>query len=377
MSSNKQTVRRYVAGRIPHYAGNVSSDSDEEQVEQFTAKEIDLDKKLTLVEKSPVNNRVKAPTRRTVDSDEEEDEDEVEHRHAAILRRRAREEEDLLDNDDSDGDSEDNDEDRDSDDDDDDDDESDEEEYTDDEDDTGPQLKPVFISKKHREARIEENIESTIDIEKKQREERRREALRIIEDETKREIVEESKQEEEQFIESMAACNDDDEDEEIEYEAWKVRELKRIKRDKEERESEMKEKAEVERLRNLTEEERLEELKKRPKVITNKASKGKYKYLQKYYHRGAFYMDQEETIFKRNYAEPTLEDQFDKTTLPKIMQVKNFGRSGRTKYTHLVDQDTTKFDSPWATETVSTSKFANIAGGMKQCFDRPTKKRKH
>ena len=57
------------------------------------------------------------------------------------------------------------------------------------------------------------------------------------------------------------------------------------------------------------------------------------------------------------------------------MQVKNFGRSGRTKYTHLVDQDTTSFDSPWTAESVSTVKFhAMHAGGSKQIFDRPAVK---
>lgn len=52
--------------------------------------------------------------------------------------------------------------------------------------------------------------------------------------------------------------------------------------------------------------------------------------------------DEEESTLKRDFAQPTLEDHFDKTVLPKVMQVKDFGRAGRTKYTHLVDQDTTE-----------------------------------
>ena len=73
----------------------------------------------------------------------------------------------------------------------------------------------------------------------------------------------------------------------------------------------------------------------------------------------------------------TLEDKFDKTVLPKVMQVKNFGRSGRTKYTHLVDQDTTQFDAAWSQESAQNLKFqVNHAAGMKSVFERPSSKKK-
>merc|ERR1712025_713851 len=170
--------------------------------------------------------------------------------------------------------------------------------------------------------------------------------------------------------------NTDDENDEVEYETWKVRELRRLKRDREEREAFMKEQQELERFRNLTEDEKRAEMKVNPKEITNKAVKGKYKSRRKYYHRGAFYIDEEESVLKRDVSHATLEDKFDKTVLPKVMQVKNFGRSGRTKYTHLVDQDTTQFDAAWSQESANNLKFqVNHAAGMKSVFERPSQKK--
>jgi microfibrillar-associated protein 1 len=126
----------------------------------------------------------------------------------------------------------------------------------------------------------------------------------------------------------------------------------------------------------MTEEERREALRLNPHIVTNKADKGKYKFLQKYFHRGAFYLDEEDAVLKRDFAQATLEDHFDKTVLPKVMQVKDFGRAGRTKYTHLVDQDTTQFDSAWSQATPIAVKFLGKRGGTKQVFEKPSLKRR-
>lgn len=59
------------------------------------------------------------------------------------------------------------------------------------------------------------------------------------------------------------------------------------------------------------------------------------------------------------------------------IQVKNFGRSGRTKYTHLVDQDTTSFDSAWGQESAQNTKFfKQKAAGVRDVFERPSAKKR-
>ncbi|RUS80466.1 hypothetical protein EGW08_011782 [Elysia chlorotica] len=249
------------------------------------------------------------------------------------------------------------------------------EEYTDSEEETGPRLKPVFVRKKDRitvqEREREEAKAKELEIEAKRlAEERKRMTIKMANQDMQREM-----EEEKNLQEACDGMDSDDENDEEEYELWKVRELKRIKRDREEREALDKEKIEVDRVRNMTEEERRQEQRQNPKQVTNKAPKGKYKFLQKYYHRGAFFLNEEDTVYKQDFSQPTLEDHFDKTILPKVMQVKNFGRSGRTKYTHLLDQDTTQHESPWIQDSTQNLKFHTArGGGMKQTFDRPSSK---
>uniref|UniRef100_A0A1I8GW26 MFAP1 domain-containing protein n=1 Tax=Macrostomum lignano TaxID=282301 RepID=A0A1I8GW26_9PLAT len=263
-----------------------------------------------------------------------------------------------------------------------------EEEYTSDEDEAQPRLKPVFVRRRDRvtvgqqgpavPASASEaptggaSAVASTETPSYVAEERRSTTLQLVRAEARQE-AEEAK--------ALAAAFDnvdsaDEEDDEVAYEAWKLRELKRLKRDREEREARQREQEELQRLRNMTEEERLAEQRRRPKVIDNKADKGKYKYLQKYYHRGAFFLDGDNDLLRRDVTKPTLEDHFDKSVLPKVMQVKNFGRAGRTKYTHLVDQDTTGTDNPWAVDSAQAQRFHSVkGGGMRAVLQRPSAKR--
>ena len=118
-----------------------------------------------------------------------------------------------------------------------------------------------------------------------------------------------------------------------------MRELARIMRDKEAELAREKEREEVERRRALPEEQRLREDMERAEQTRKEKPKGQQKFLQKYWHKGAFHQDAD--ILKRHDFTEATESTVDVSMLPSVMQVKNFGKRGRTKYTHLLDQDTT------------------------------------
>ena len=70
--------------------------------------------------------------------------------------------------------------------------------------------------------------------------------------------------------------------------------------------------------------------------MDGEAPKKKWRFLQKYWHKGAFFQEasdnpytdeQAENIFWRDYSNPTGEDKMDKTVLPKIMQVSKYGHT--------------------------------------------------
>ncbi|KAL4930861.1 microfibrillar-associated 1 family protein [Aspergillus undulatus] len=142
----------------------------------------------------------------------------------------------------------------------------------------------------------------------------------------------------------------DNKDPEAEYAAWKLRELKRIKREREAVEAAEKEREEVERRRNLTAEER--EREDAEFIAKQKeerdASRGQTGYMQRYFHKGAFFRPdlEKEGLDKRNVMGARFADDVSRETLPQYMQIRDMtklGKKGRTRYKDLRSEDTGRF----------------------------------
>lgn len=155
---------------------------------------------------------------------------------------------------------------------------------------------------------------------------------------------------------------DDEAHEAEEYAAWAAREMARLASDRAAREAAFKERSELEALRAMSEEERAawDAAHPRPPDAADAArEKEKWVFLQKYYHKGAFFQhaadDRFESagtheIYGRSFSAATGEDRgADKATLPKAMQKRKetFGRAGQTKWTHLTAEDTGTRDALW------------------------------
>jgi microfibrillar-associated protein 1 len=135
-------------------------------------------------------------------------------------------------------------------------------------------------------------------------------------------------------------------DPEAEYAAWKLRELKRLRREREAIEAKERELAEIERRRNLTEEERqAEDDAHMAQQREEKEGRGKMAFMQKYFHKGAFYQDESKAagLDKRDIAGATFVDDVNRELLPKALQMRDMtkiGKKGATKYRDLKSEDT-------------------------------------
>ena len=127
---------------------------------------------------------------------------------------------------------------------------------------------------------------------------------------------------------------DDEKDKAKEYDAWKLRELERLRLEWQAKNG----------VSDIAEEDL--------QVKQSGGDRQERAFMQKYYHQGAFFQSVSdnkhasggvEEVYKKDYASaPTGEDRFNKSVLPEVMQVRNFGKRGRTKWTHLSKEDTSK-----------------------------------
>lgn len=139
---------------------------------------------------------------------------------------------------------------------------------------------------------------------------------------------------------------DREEDHEMEVALWRLREVRRVKRDREER-------ADWERKRGgEVVEPRKDRGEGEGRAETKEAGEGqataKPAFLQKHYKMGPFFLETnedgtyKEEIYNRDYNRGIEEDQVRRLGLPGPMQVRRgeFGKAGRSKYTHLAAEDT-------------------------------------
>ncbi|RYP01695.1 hypothetical protein DL765_010839 [Monosporascus sp. GIB2] len=217
-------------------------------------------------------------------------------------------------------------------------------------------LKPKFVPKSQRGAGAKDGTpkddnEAARRKAEEEEEARRKKAMdELVEEQLRKDALARAagkKHWDDQVDEDEDVDTEDDKDPEAEYAAWKLRELRRIKREREAIEAREAERAEVERRRNLTEEERRaedEEFLARQRA--EKEGRGRMGYLQKYHHRGAFYRgdDEAEALASRDVMGARFEDDVaNRELLPKALQLRDMtklGRKGATKYRDLKTEDT-------------------------------------
>lgn len=187
----------------------------------------------------------------------------------------------------------------------------------------------------------------------------------------KYEKIKEKQKQKDTTDEEILIDDTDDPNDIEEYSKWKIRELKRIQRDMEENTIKEKEIKEILRRRNLTDDQRKDENLKLGSDDTIRVFRSKIKFLQKYYHKGAFFQDlaadDSNHIYNRDFNLPTWEDTVDKSNLPGIIQKRrgNVFKKGQSKYTHLTAEDTNNFDPLFRVPENIVNNLLKKSGGYK------------
>jgi microfibrillar-associated protein 1 len=221
-------------------------------------------------------------------------------------------------------------------------------------------IRPKFVPKSQRGTK--DPVELEEEARQAEEEARKKAADELVEEQIKKDLAARAagkKHWDDDENEESDVDTTDGLDPEAEEAAWRVRELKRLKRARaiiEEREKEL---AEVERRRNLTEEERqAEDEAFLAHQKEEKDGKGKMSFMQRYLHKGAFYQDEMKAagLDKRDIMGSRIQDDVrNREALPEYLQRRDMaklGRKGATKYRDMRTED--------------TGRWGDIGGGRKR-----------
>ena len=233
--------------------------------------------------------------------------------------------------------------------------ESSEEESSSDDEPKKPMLAPKFISKSKRNQQVA-SITATGDKAAEDERLRKEKADALLQAQLERDAAARAAGrkywDDDDFAPEDEVDDTDGLDPEAERAAWKLREFKRVRRYRLAIEEKEKEREEIERRRNMTAEEREAEDKAYIEAQKeDREGKGKMGYMQKYFHKGAFFGDEAaeqdeeiKNVLNRDLAGARfVDDAGDKAVLPEYMRIRDMtqvGKKGRTKYRDLRSEDT-------------------------------------
>ncbi|KAF2746270.1 hypothetical protein M011DRAFT_495089 [Sporormia fimetaria CBS 119925] len=229
-----------------------------------------------------------------------------------------------------------------------------EEEETSSEEEARPKFqRPVFIKKSQRMQNTAPE-KSTEEIAAEEEKRKQEQAKALVQEQIEQRLAEKANRQRDwdddvEEADINAVDDTDGVDPEAEYAAWKLRELKRIRRERQAIEEAEAQLAEIERRRNLTEAEReAEDRAFLEKQKEERGDRGEMQYMQKYFHKGAFYQEdlKELGIDRRNVMGAKFQDATNREVLPEYMQIRDMtklGKKGRTRYKDMKSEDTGKW----------------------------------